>query len=198
LVRPHSSRGWRELLETHSISRSAGYVDEALPISKVILSQLGSQTGEFEVDTIEVISNFSRQPQALRRNYILHRWRASDERRSKIRASRIRPPGRRAFCIHSVSDTFYTWPDTSISLVATLTAISCISWQEFKFLIIAVLWSRAGPLLYRAGFLCLIELTALCDHCWSIARAFLRLIIPASRSGRFSFIFRRFARSNFW
>jgi type 1 glutamine amidotransferase len=93
-------------------TRSAGYVHEVLPLSKMILPQLGSRSGDFEVVTTDVISEFSVDNQKRYAAIIFYtsgELPMSDAQKSAL-LDFVRSGG--GFIgIHSASDTFYTWPE---------------------------------------------------------------------------------------
>ena len=72
-IRPLGAHAERPPERILYFTYSAGYRHDVIPLSKAILTQLGSNSGVFEVTATEDTSEFSdRKPRALRRGDVLH------------------------------------------------------------------------------------------------------------------------------
>jgi type 1 glutamine amidotransferase len=91
---------------------SAGYRHEVIPLSKAILTQLGRDSGAFEVVASEDTSEFS--PGKLERYGAVIFYTSGElpmggaEKAALVDFVRS---GRGFLGVHSAADTFYTWPD---------------------------------------------------------------------------------------
>jgi uncharacterized protein len=93
-------------------TNSAGYRHEVIPLSKAILTQLGRNSGTFEVTATEDTSEFSTEN--LKRYAAVMFYTSGElpmsgsERKALLDFVRS---GRGFLGVHSATDTFYTWPD---------------------------------------------------------------------------------------
>ena len=81
-IRPCGAIAERPLERILYFTQSAGYRHDVLPLSKAILTQLGTNSGAFEVNATEDTSEFSTE--SLKRYGavdVLHHRRTSNERR---------------------------------------------------------------------------------------------------------------------
>ena len=91
---------------------SAGYRHDVIPLSKTILTQLGSSSGVFEVTATEDTSEFSTENlerYAAVMFYTTGELPMSDAQKTAL-LNFVRS-GRGFLGVHSATDTFYTWPD---------------------------------------------------------------------------------------
>jgi type 1 glutamine amidotransferase len=91
---------------------SAGYRHDVIPLSKAILSQLGSNSGVFEVTATEDTSEFSTENLARYAAVMFYtsgELPMSDAQKAAL-LSFVRS-GRGFLGVHSATDTFYAWPD---------------------------------------------------------------------------------------
>jgi type 1 glutamine amidotransferase len=93
-------------------THSAGYRHDVIPLSRAILTQLGSDVGTFEIIATEETSEFSAEN--LRRYAAVMFFTSgelpmSDAQKAAL-LSFVRS-GRGFLGIHSATDTFYSWPD---------------------------------------------------------------------------------------
>jgi uncharacterized protein len=111
-IRPLGAHAKRPPERILYFTYSAGYRHDVIPLSKVILTRLGTHSGVFEVIVTEDTSEFSAEN--------LERYAAvvfytsgelpmSDAQKAAL-LSFVRS-GRGFLGIHSATDTFYTWPD---------------------------------------------------------------------------------------
>jgi len=111
-IRPLGARAERPLVQILYFTYSAGYRHDVIPLSKAILTQLGSNSGVFEVTATEDPSEFTTEN--LKRYaavmfYTSGELPMSDAQKSAL-LSFVRS-GRGFLGVHSATDTFYTWPD---------------------------------------------------------------------------------------
>jgi uncharacterized protein len=91
---------------------SAGYRHDVIPLSKAILTQLGSNSGVFEVTATEDTSEFS--PDNLERYAAVMFYTSGELPMSEAQKTALLNfvrSGRGFLGVHSATDTFYTWPD---------------------------------------------------------------------------------------
>nr|WP_249810221.1 ThuA domain-containing protein [Bradyrhizobium sp. 157] len=91
---------------------SAGYRHDVIPLSKAILTQLGSNSGVFEVTATEDTSEFS--PDNLERYAAVMFYTSGELPMSEAQKNALLNfvrSGRGFLGVHSATDTFYTWPD---------------------------------------------------------------------------------------
>jgi uncharacterized protein len=111
-IRPLGARAGRTLERILYFTYSAGYRHEVLPLSKAILTQLGRNSGAFEVTATEDMSEFSTENlerYAAVMFYTSGELPMSDSER--IALLNFVRSGRGFLGVHSATDTFYTWPD---------------------------------------------------------------------------------------
>jgi type 1 glutamine amidotransferase len=90
----------------------AGYRHEVVPLSKEILTQLGRNSGGFEVIATEDIAEFSTE--SLRRYAAVMFYTTGEPPLSgaeKTALLNFVHSGRGFLGVHSATDTFYTWPE---------------------------------------------------------------------------------------
>jgi type 1 glutamine amidotransferase len=93
-------------------TRTAGYRHEVIPLSKEILTQLGRNSGVFEVTVTEDTSEFSIEN--LKRYAAAIFYTTGELPMNSAEKSALLDfvnSGRGFLGIHSATDTFYTWPD---------------------------------------------------------------------------------------
>ena len=92
---------------------SAGYRHDVIPLSREILTQLGKNSGAFEVIATEDLSEFS--PANLGRYAAVMFYTSGEIPMSGLQKMALLDfvrSGRGGFLgVHSATDTFYTWPD---------------------------------------------------------------------------------------
>jgi type 1 glutamine amidotransferase len=91
---------------------SAGYRHDVIPLSKAILTQLGSNSGVFEVTATEDTSEFSTEN--LERYAAVMFFTSGELPMSHAQKTALLNfvrSGRGFLGVHSATDTFYTWPD---------------------------------------------------------------------------------------
>ena len=111
-MRPLGARADRPLERVLYFTYSAGYRHEVVPLSKAILTQLGEDSGIFEVITAEDTSEFSTENlerYAAVLFYTSGELPMSDAQ--KIALLDFVQSGRGFLGVHSATDTFYTWPN---------------------------------------------------------------------------------------
>ena len=111
-IRPLGARTQRPLERILYFTYSAGYRHEVIPLSKAILTQLGRDSGVFEVTATEDTSEFSTEN--LKRYAAVMFYTSGElpingaEKRALLDFVRS---GGGFLGVHSATDTFYTWPD---------------------------------------------------------------------------------------
>ena len=111
-IRPLGARAERPLERILYFTYSAGYRHDVIPLSKAILTQLGSNSGVFEVTATEDRSEFSTENlerYAAVMFYTTGELPMSDAQKTAL-LNFVRS-GRGFLGVHSATDTFYTWPD---------------------------------------------------------------------------------------
>jgi hypothetical protein len=91
---------------------SAGYRHDVIPLSEAILTQLGRNSGAFEVIATEDLSEFSSE--SLERYAAVMFYTSGEIPMSGAQKMALRDfvrSGRGFLGVHSATDTFYTWPD---------------------------------------------------------------------------------------
>jgi type 1 glutamine amidotransferase len=111
-IRPLGARAERPLERILYFTCSAGYRHDVIPLSKAILTQLGRNSGVFDVTATEDMSEFSTEN--LKRYaavmfYTTGELPMSDAQKTAL-LDFVRS-GRGFLGVHSATDTFYTWPD---------------------------------------------------------------------------------------
>ena len=111
-IRPLGARAERPPERIHYFTYSAGYRHEVLPLSKTILTQLGRESGVFEVTAAEDPSEFS--DENLKRYAAVMFYTTGELPMSGAQKTALLNfvrSGRGFLGVHSATDTFYTWPD---------------------------------------------------------------------------------------
>ncbi len=111
-IRPLGARAERPLERILYFTYSAGYRHDVIPLSKAILTQLGSNSGVFEVTATEDTSEFSTEN--LERYAAVMFYTTGELPMSgaqKAALFNFVRSGRGFLGVHSATDTFYTWPD---------------------------------------------------------------------------------------
>jgi len=111
-IRPLGARAARPLERILYFTHSAGYRHDVIPLSKAILTQLGSNSGVFEVTATEDTSEFSTEN--LKRYAAVMFYTTGELPMSgaqKTALFNFVRSGRGFLGVHSATDTFYTWPD---------------------------------------------------------------------------------------
>jgi len=111
-IRPLGAHAERPRERILYFTYSAGYRHDVIPLSKVILTQLGSHSGVFEVTATEDTSEFSTENlerYAAVMFYTSGELPMSDAQKRAL-LDFVRS-GRGFLGVHSATDTFYTWPD---------------------------------------------------------------------------------------
>jgi type 1 glutamine amidotransferase len=91
---------------------SAGYRHDVIPLSEIILTQLGTNSGAFEVIATEDMSEFSTEN--LERYAAVMFYTNGEIPMSGVQKTALLNfirSGRGFLGVHSATDTFYTWPD---------------------------------------------------------------------------------------
>jgi uncharacterized protein len=112
VIRPLGARAERPLERILYFTHSAGYRHDVIPLSKVILTQLGSNSGVFDVTATEDTSEFSTEN--LKRYAAVMFYTTGELPMSgaqKTALFNFVRSGRGFLGVHSATDTFYTWPD---------------------------------------------------------------------------------------
>jgi len=111
-VRPFPARAEQPERRILYFTYSAGYRHDVIPLSKTILSKLGTSTGAFEVTATEDTSEFSTEN--LKRYAAVMFYTSGELPMSgaeKAALLNFVRSGRGFLGVHSATDTFYTWPD---------------------------------------------------------------------------------------
>ena len=111
-LRPLAARAERPPERVLYFTYSAGYRHDVIPLSKAILTQLGKNSGAFEVIATEDLSEFST---GNLEQYAAVMFYTSGEipmsSVQKMALLNFVRSGRGFLGVHSATDTFYTWPD---------------------------------------------------------------------------------------
>src|SRR5258707_15055832 len=111
-IRPFGARAERQLERILYFTYSAGYRHDVIPLSKAILTQLGRNSGVFEVTATEDTSEFSTEN--LKRYAAVIFYTTGELPMSGAQKTALLNfvrSGRGFLGVHSATDTFYTWPD---------------------------------------------------------------------------------------
>ena len=111
-IPPLTARAERPLERILYFAGSAGYRHDVIPLSKAILTQMGRDSGVFEVNATEDISEFSSEN--LERYAAVMFYTSGELPMSgaqKMALLNFVHSGRGFLGLHSSTDTFYTWPD---------------------------------------------------------------------------------------
>ena len=112
VIRPLSARAERPPERILYFTYSAGYRHDVIPLSETILTQLGENSGEFEVTVTEDTSEFSTEN--LKRYAAVMFYTSGEIPMSGAQKTALLNfvrSGRGFLGVHSATDTFYTWPD---------------------------------------------------------------------------------------
>jgi type 1 glutamine amidotransferase len=111
-IRPLGARAERPLERLLYFTYSAGYRHDVIPFSREILTQLGRNSGAFEVTATEDISELSTEN--LGRYAAVMFYTTGELPFSGAQKTALLDfvrSGRGFLGVHSATDTFYTWPD---------------------------------------------------------------------------------------
>ena len=111
-IRPRDAHAERPQERILYFTYSAGYRHDVIPLSKTILTQLGRNSGVFEVTATEDTSEFSTEN--LKRYAAVMFYTTGELPMSgaeKTALLNFVRSGRGFIGVHSATDTFYTWPD---------------------------------------------------------------------------------------
>jgi type 1 glutamine amidotransferase len=111
-IRPLGARAERPPARILYFTYSAGYRHEVIPLSKAILTQLGGNSGVFEVTATEDTSEFSTEN--LDRYAAVMFYTSGELPMSGAQKAALLDfvrSGRGFLGVHSAADTFYSWPD---------------------------------------------------------------------------------------
>jgi uncharacterized protein len=111
-IRPLGARAERLRERILYFTHAAGYRHDVIPLSREILTQLGRNSGAFEVTATEDIAEFSAdnlQRYAAVMFYTSGELPMSGDQKAAL-LNFVRS-GRGFLGVHSATDTFYTWPD---------------------------------------------------------------------------------------
>src|SRR5258708_26311543 len=111
-IRPLVARAERTLEHILYFTYSAGYRHDVIPLSKAILTQLGRNSGAFEVTATEDTSEFLTEN--LKRYAAVMFYTTGELPMSGAQKTALLDfvrSGRGFLGVHSATDTFYTWPD---------------------------------------------------------------------------------------
>ena len=111
-IQPLGARAERPPERILYFTYSAGYRHDAIPLSKAILTQLGRNSGAFEVTATEDTSEFSTEN--LERYAAVMFYTTGELPMSggqKAALLNFVRSGRGFLGVHSATDTFYAWPD---------------------------------------------------------------------------------------
>jgi type 1 glutamine amidotransferase len=111
-IRPLGAHAERPPARILYFTCSAGYRHDVIPLSKEVLTRLGSNSGVFEVTATEDISEFSTEN--LERYAAVMFFTSGELAMSGAQKTALLSfvrSGRGFVGVHSATDTFYTWPD---------------------------------------------------------------------------------------
>jgi len=111
-IRPLGARAERPPERVLYFTYSAGYRHDVIPLSEAILTQLGRNSGAFEVIATEDLSDFSTGK--LDRYSAVMFYTSGEIPMSAVQKTALLDfvrAGRGFLGFHSATDTFYTWPD---------------------------------------------------------------------------------------
>lgn len=109
-IRPLGARAERPPERVLYFTYSAGYRHDVIPLSEAVLTQLGRNSGAFEVIATEDLSEFS----SLERYAAVMFYTTGEIPMSGVQKTALLNfvrSGRGFLGVHSATDTFYTWPD---------------------------------------------------------------------------------------
>ena len=111
-IRPFGARGERPPERVLYFTYSAGYRHDVIPLSEAILTQLGRNSGAFEIIATEDPSEFSAGN--LERYAAVMFYSSGEIPISSVQKTALLNfvrSGRGFLGVHSATDTFYAWPD---------------------------------------------------------------------------------------
>ncbi|HEX2367199.1 MAG TPA: ThuA domain-containing protein [Bradyrhizobium sp.] len=111
-IRPIGARAERQPERVLYFTYSAGYRHDVIPLSKAILTQLGRNSGAFEIIATEDLSEFSTGN--LERYAAVMFFTSGEIPMSGVQKTALLDfvrTGRGFLGVHSATDTFYAWPD---------------------------------------------------------------------------------------
>jgi type 1 glutamine amidotransferase len=111
-IRPLGARAERPPERVLYFTYSAGYRHDVIPLSEAILTQLGKNSGAFEVIATEDMSEFSTGN--LERYAAVMFYTTGEIPMSRVQKAALLKfvrSGRGFLGVHSATDTFYAWPD---------------------------------------------------------------------------------------
>jgi uncharacterized protein len=111
-IRPLGARAERPPERILYFTYSAGYRHDVIPLSEAILTQLGKNSGAFEVIATEDMSEFSTGN--LERYAAVMFYTTGEIPMSRVQKAALLKfvrSGRGFLGVHSATDTFYAWPD---------------------------------------------------------------------------------------
>ena len=111
-VQPLGARAERPLERILYFTYSAGYRHDVIPLSEIILTQLGTNSGAFEVIATEDMSEFSTGN--LERYAAVMFYTSGELPMSSAQKTALLNfvrSGHGFLGVHSATDTFYAWPD---------------------------------------------------------------------------------------
>jgi uncharacterized protein len=111
-IRPLGARAERPPERILYFTCSAGYRHDVIPLSKAVLTQLGRDSGAFDVTASEDTSEFSNEN--LERYAAVMFYTSGELPMSGAQKTALLNfvhSGRGFIGVHSATDTFYTWPD---------------------------------------------------------------------------------------
>jgi hypothetical protein len=111
-IRPLGARAEQPPERVLYFTYSAGYRHDVIPLSEAILTQLGKNSGAFEVIATEDMSEFSTGN--LERYAAVMFYTTGEIPMSRVQKAALLKfvrSGRGFLGVHSATDTFYAWPD---------------------------------------------------------------------------------------
>jgi type 1 glutamine amidotransferase len=112
VIRPRDARAEPPPERVLYFTRSAGYRHDVIPLSVAILTQLGKESGAFEIVATEDVAEFSTDN--LRRYAAVMFYTTGELPMSEVQKAALLGfvrAGRGFLGVHSATDTFYGWPD---------------------------------------------------------------------------------------
>ncbi|KRQ97894.1 trehalose utilization [Bradyrhizobium jicamae] len=111
-IRPLGARAQRSRERILYFTHSAGYRHDVIPLSSAVLTQLGTNSGAFDVTATEDVSEFSTENLQRYAAVIFYTSgelpMSGDQKAALLNFVRS---GRGFLGVHSATDTFYAWPD---------------------------------------------------------------------------------------
>jgi type 1 glutamine amidotransferase len=112
VIRPHEVRAERPPERVLYFTYSAGYRHDVIPLSAAVLTQLGEDSGAFEIVATEDVAEFSTDK--LQRYAAVMFYTTGEIPMSGVQKTALLDfvrAGRGFLGVHSATDTFYGWPD---------------------------------------------------------------------------------------